>query len=59
MSTLGIDSKIEDKIEELLRTLRHYNATSEEYAQIVDQIVKLKGSLTPPEADRSSPKSWP
>lgn len=52
MSIFGIDSKIEDKIEELLRTLRHHNAASEEYSQIVDQIVKLKGALTPLEVDQ-------
>lgn len=52
MSIFGIDSKVEDEIEKLLRQLRHHRAASEEYAQIVDQIVKLKGSLTPREVDQ-------
>lgn len=52
MSIFGIDSAIETEIESLLRKLRHYNAASKEYSQIIDQIVKLKSTLTPENPDR-------
>ena len=49
-----VKTGLDEAIDEALRELRTYDAYSEEYAQVVDQLTKLHAMQDPKKSDRVS-----
>jgi hypothetical protein len=49
-----VKTDLDEAIDEALRELRSYDAHSEEYAQVVDQLTKLHAMRDPKKSDRVS-----